>query len=202
MHLTYKTILAPVSFEIPKIKWSKFIWHLLPITSKADAEAKLKSIQNQHHQANHNCFAYRAGIRHHQDLFGNWLVDPVRIYASDDGEPGWTATYPMKNVLAWAKLENVLLVVTRYFGWTKLWIWGLVQAYTETSKAVITQAKIITQEVVEEVKLEIEQAKVPKFLAYCSKENIKIISQDYQQKATFTLWVNVAEIDKFKKAYV
>jgi putative IMPACT (imprinted ancient) family translation regulator len=98
--LTYKTISQPVSYEIPKIKGSKFIGHLFPITSKQDAEQQLKQIQNLHHQATHNCPSRRAGIHYHQDLFGTWLVDAVHIYSSDDGEPSGTAAYPMKNTLA------------------------------------------------------------------------------------------------------
>ncbi len=199
MILTYKTIQKPLSYEIPKIKWSKFIWHILPVSSKEEAEEKLETIQKQHYQANHHCFAYRVGIRHHQDLFGNWLIDPERIYASDDGEPSGSASYPIKNVIKWAQLEDVLLVVTRYFGWIKLWIWWLVQAYTEASKEVIAHANIITKEVLEEINIEIEQAKVPEFLSHCSKENIKIISQNYTEKATFTVWVNVTKIEAFKE---
>ena len=200
--LTYKTIKSPVSFEIPKIKWSKFIGHLFPVISREDAEDKLKQVQKLHYQATHNCPSRRAGIRHHQDLFGTWLVDPLHIYSSDDGEPSWTAAYPMKNTLAGENLENILLVITRYFGGTMLGVGGLVKAYTDCSKAVIAKAEIIEKEVLEDISLQLNQEKVPEFLKFCSQENIKILEQDYSDIANFKIAVNVAFSQDFKQKWI
>jgi len=200
--LTYKTIKSTVSFEIPKIKWSKFIGHLFPIISRADAESKLKQVQKQHYQATHNCPSRRAGLRHHQDLFGTRLVDSLHIYSSDDGEPSGTAAYPMKNTLAGEKLENILLVITRYFGWTMLGVWGLVKAYTDCSKAVIEKAEIIEKEVLEEIQLKIKQENVPEFLKFCRQKNIKISEQNYSDIADFKVSVNVAFAQEFRQNWL
>ena len=197
--LKYKTVESPKAFEIPKIKWSRFIGHILPVSTKEEAEAELKKLQNFHHQATHNCPAYRVGIKAQKDLFGVRTIEPERIYASDDGEPSGTAAYPMKNTLAWEGLENVLVVITRYFGGTLLWVGGLVKAYTEATKAVIEKAKVIEKEVLEEVCLQLEQTQVPEFLKTCSQQKIKILEQNYGNMADFRVAVNVATSEEFKK---
>lgn len=197
--LKYKTVAAPTSCEIPKIKWSRFIGHILPASTQEEAETELKKLQNFHHQATHNCSAYRVGIKAQQDLFGKRNIEPERIYASDDGEPSGTAAYPMKNTLAGEWLENVLLVITRYFGGTLLGVGGLVKAYTEATKAVIKKAKIIEKEVLENIPLQLEQAQVPEFLKTCSQKNIKILEQNYGEKADFEVAVNVMMVEEFRE---
>ncbi|NOZ44028.1 MAG: YigZ family protein [bacterium] len=73
---------------------------MFPIETQEDFDQQLKTIQKQHHQANHHCFAYRRGIYVHQDLFGQRIVEAEKLYANDDGEPSGTASHPMKSVLA------------------------------------------------------------------------------------------------------
>lgn len=72
----------------------------MPVETQEQAELELKKLQNFHHQATHNCPAYRVGVRAQQDLFGTRMIESERTYASDDGEPSGTAAYPMKNTLA------------------------------------------------------------------------------------------------------
>ncbi|MGZ5193367.1 MAG: IMPACT family protein, partial [Kaistella sp.] len=73
--------------------------------------------------------------------------------ANDDGEPSGSAGLPIYNQLLAHDLTNVLLVVVRYYGGTKLGVSGLVKAYKESAKITLEEADIITKEL--ESKIEI-----------------------------------------------
>ncbi|NOZ44027.1 MAG: hypothetical protein GXP45_02610 [bacterium] len=91
--------------------------------------------------------------------------------------------------------------MTRYFGGTKLGIGGLIQAYTQTSKAVLKQAEIVVKPVLTYRDIELSQEEVPAFLNYCRKHQIFIIQQKYSEKAQFTVAVNRAFIEIFSKEW-
>ncbi len=111
------------------VKKSKFIASIAPVSTEKDAQTFIKKIQDQHHKANHNCFAYRISAD------GGLIVNE-----SDEGEPSGTAGQPMLYVLDKQNITNTVVVVTRYFGGIKLGKGGLVRNY---SKAVIEIIKAI-----------------------------------------------------------
>lgn len=106
-----------------KVKGSKFIANLFPVSTKEEAEIKYELMRKQYYDASHNCFAYRIG------------ADNFRF--SDDGEPSGTAGKPILQVIDHFALLQVLCVVTRYFGGIKLGSGGLMRAYSEAAKAVL-----------------------------------------------------------------
>jgi uncharacterized YigZ family protein len=129
----------PLSFLTPEfrhmteivIKKSRFIGHLVPIRSEAEAEAALDEIRQVHKSATHNCYAYTVGLN-----------VPVERF-SDDGEPSGTAGRPILEVLRRKPIANALVVVTRYFGGTLLGASGLVHAYQDATIAVIDEASLL-----------------------------------------------------------
>ena len=124
----YRTVSStPVSAEI-KIKGSKFIGHVFHVVSKSQAESVYDNWRAKYHDATHNCFAYR--------------ISESEFRYSDDGEPSGTAGKPIFQVLEGAGLVQTLIIVTRYFGGTKLGTGGLIRAYSDTAKAVLSQTKI------------------------------------------------------------
>jgi uncharacterized YigZ family protein len=106
------TIKGPASFE-ETIKKSRFIAHATCVTSQAESLDFYESVIDS--QATHNCWAWRINFQ---------------VRSSDDGEPSGTAGRPMLNVIERRNLENVMVVVTRYFGGIKLGVGGLVRAYS------------------------------------------------------------------------
>ena len=123
----YKVPAAPVSARL-SIKGSKFICHILPVESKDEAEAQYQSIKKRFYDATHNCFAYR--------------IDESLFRFSDDGEPSGTAGRPILQVLEGNELFEILCVVTRYFGGTKLGTGGLIRAYSNAAKEALKNLKI------------------------------------------------------------
>jgi uncharacterized YigZ family protein len=98
---------------------SRFLCTVAPASSVEEAQAFIKSMNGEFADATHNCWAYVVGPPGSTD----------RVGMSDDGEPHGTAGRPMLTVLLHSGLGDVVAVVTRYYGGTKLGTGGLVKAY-------------------------------------------------------------------------
>lgn len=129
------------AFRAPefKVKGSSFIADIVPVANKEAIDLALTAIRKEFYDATHHCFAYRLGPT------GSILR------AADDGEPSGTAGKPILLILTSAKLTDVLLVVTRFYGGTKLGTGGLARAYAESAQQAVSMAKIkqvlLTQEI-------------------------------------------------------
>lgn len=128
-YLTIQEALRAPEF---KIKGSRFIADIIPVSTKEEVEQALATIRKEFYDASHHCFAYRLG------------PTGMQLRAADDGEPTGTAGKPILLVLTSAKLTNTLLVVTRYFGGTKLGTGGLARAYAEAAQQAISLSKPVT----------------------------------------------------------
>lgn len=120
---------------------SRFIGHSSPVESVAAAETFIATIEAKYSDATHNVPAYRV------------RADPLREYASDDGEPGGSAGKPALTVLKREELENVAAVVTRYYGGTNLGVGGLARAYGRAVKHALDDAGIVEQQPHEQLRL-------------------------------------------------
>lgn len=128
---SFKTIVAPVRTEI-KVRGSRFIGTAMPVSSREQIAADLESMRRQYWDATHNCYAWRLA------------PDGLQYRFADDGEPSGSAGKPILFVIQQRELLDVLVVVTRYFGGTKLGVGGLARAYGETASAVLDLADVVT----------------------------------------------------------
>jgi uncharacterized YigZ family protein len=109
-----------------RVSNSRFIATAGEARTPADARAFIDAVRAEFGDATHNVYAYRVG-------YGASVTEGM----SDDGEPANTAGRPVLSVLRGADLGDVVLVVTRYFGGTKLGTGGLVRAYTGAAQEVL-----------------------------------------------------------------
>ncbi|WP_336328082.1 IMPACT family protein [Halovenus sp. HT40] len=132
MNESYRTVdgRGQATFEI---SGSEFIGHVSPAETVAAAEQFVDAISEEYSDATHNVPAYRVRAK------------PLREYASDDSEPSGSAGKPALNVLEQEELENVVAVVTRYYGGTKLGVGGLARAYSRGVKEAIEDAEIVEE---------------------------------------------------------
>ena len=128
---THLTLAGTTHVEPDPIKRSRFFGDASPAGSADEAMAFVEAIRSRYSDAGHHCFAYRLGA-------GD---DGFRV--SDDGEPGGTAGQPILNHIDGANLRNVVIVVTRYFGGTKLGKGGLIRAYGGTAGEAIAASAIV-----------------------------------------------------------
>lgn len=122
----YYTVKTKVRSRI-KVKSSDFIASVFRVNNVDEAQTILTSLRNEFFDATHNCFAYKIG-------------DKGEIYRfSDDGEPSGSAGKPILFTIGKFNFSDILVVVTRYYGGTKLGVGGLVRAYSDAVEAALTQ---------------------------------------------------------------
>lgn len=120
------TIKKEISNEFV-VKGSKFICFLYHIEDIDDVDNHLDYLSKIYKDATHICFAYR--------------LDKLEKF-SDDGEPSGTAGFPMMSILKKKNINNVLAVVIRYFGGTKLGAGGLIRTYQKAVSETIINTEL------------------------------------------------------------
>ncbi|MCF0137273.1 MAG: YigZ family protein [Oscillospiraceae bacterium] len=109
-------------------KRSSFLGHVRLVNSEEEAKAFVAEMKKKYYDARHNCWCY--------------IIREGAVRYSDDGEPQGTAGIPMLEVLRREGVENVVCVVTRYFGGVLLGTGGLLRAYTKSAKDALDAAGI------------------------------------------------------------
>ncbi|GAB5465141.1 MAG: YigZ family protein [Candidatus Kapaibacteriales bacterium] len=167
-----------------KIDKSTFIGHCQQVTTPEDATDFLEKIRKEHYNANHNCWAYKLGQ--------NGLI----TRSSDDGEPRNSAGPPIQFVVDKSGLNELMVIVTRYFGGKKLGVGGLVRAYSEAAQLVLED--IATEKVV-----------ITKGITvFCGYEDISTIKrllseysqsekEDYADTINIDAQIPISQVDEF-----
>jgi uncharacterized YigZ family protein len=137
----YLTINNQVENKI-KVKGSRFIAFAAPVFTKNEAEAHYNERTVVYPDATHNCYAYKVG-----------LGDQISWRMSDAGEPSGTAGKPIMQAIEGHGLTNIIIVVTRYFGGTKLGVGGLFRAYGEAADSALHKAQIIYRYLTDEFEI-------------------------------------------------
>lgn len=125
-----------------KEKGSKFLAFACPVVNEESIKDHLATLQKQYHDARHYCYAWRLN------------PDKTHYRVNDDGEPPGSAGKPIYGQIVSRDLTNLLVVVVRYFGGTKLGVGGLIQAYRSAASDALDHCSIIESKVYERIKLE------------------------------------------------
>jgi uncharacterized YigZ family protein len=133
---------------------SKFIGYCVAVGSEDEAKDILAERRKLHYNATHNCWAYRIGS-----------PSGVVERSSDDGEPPGSAGRPILDQIKKADIYGVIVVVTRWFGGTKLGSGGLVRAYRHSSELAIAEISTV------------ELRPLMKFKLSCGYEHIGLIEK-------------------------
>lgn len=180
---THFTIRARERTDI-KVRGSRFIASVAPVTTKEEALEFLESIRKEFYDATHNCFAYRFGS------------SGLLFRTADDGEPSGSAGKPILFSIQKAGVSDVILVVTRYFGGTKLGVGGLARAYAQAADDVLALCE----------KVEVTQTTSVK--VFCIYEDVTVIKrllnqltarydEDYRDAVEFIAYIPQSRVDEF-----
>lgn len=185
---TYRTLKAPARID-RKIVDSRFIADAFPVSTTEDAERQIEAVQERERKATHHCTAYRIGP----------AGDTFRY--NDDGEPSGTAGPPILQQIESRDLTNTLVVVTRYFGGTKLGTGGLVRAYGDAAAAVLDATTIV--EHVERVRIRLRFAYDDTIPARQVLRQFDVAVQDeaYSDVTEIAVGVRRSETDAFVEAF-
>ena len=189
MHDEYTTIKSPTTTEI-KVIGSRFLATAHPILTKQDAEQFLAKIRKEFWDATHHCYAYRLG------------TDGIQFRFNDDGEPGGSAGRPILGAIDKCGLTDVLVVVTRYFGGTKLGVGGLVRAYSEASELVLSRSEKLVKHVTETLVATFPHSHISNVMHVVSRVGAKIVDITYDEEVHATLDVRISRCEELRSALV
>ena len=126
---TYLTIVGQ-SETIIRERSSKFLSLAYHVRTADEVKEIMDGLRKKHYDATHHCYAYRLGPRGEE------------FRANDDGEPSGTAGKPILGQLLSRDITDILVVVIRWFGGTKLGVSGLIETYRESTAAVLDVCKV------------------------------------------------------------
>ena len=185
----YKTIEKPSSEVIFKDRGSKFIGYAYPIQQEEQVKEYLEVLKKEHHKARHWCYAWQLG------------VDTVQFRANDDGEPNNSAGQPIYGQILSKEVTNILIVVVRYFGGTKLGVGGLVNAYKTTAHLALEASKIIIKTVNVKYKLIFEYQYMNKVMRIVKENNLTILTQKMELHCEFEISIRKKDANRVKVAF-
>lgn len=162
---TYKTIELPSDELLFKEKNSKFFGYAFPIKNEDEVKPIIDVLRKKHFGAGHFCYAFQIG------------TDKINFRANDDGEPSNTAGMPIYGQIQSFGLTNVLVVVVRFFGGTKLGVGGLITAYKTAAQMVLETTNIIEKTINIHFVITFDYKNMNKVMRIIKEKNIDIINQ-------------------------
>jgi uncharacterized YigZ family protein len=183
----YSSVYSEVSIQ-RKVEGSRFITDVFPVSSEFEAKEKLKVVRKKYFDASHHCFAFVIG-REKQSRF------------SDDGEPSGTAGVKIQSAIQSKHLSDILLIVTRYFGGTKLGVGGLGRAYFESALEGLNAAQIISKQMMQIVEVKFPFSDSNSVMNLIHMKKLKVESTQYTSEQTrLDILVNPSNVDKIQVA--
>lgn len=188
---TYKTILKPSPETIFKDRGSKFLGYTFPLENEENVKGIIQHLKEVNFKARHWCYAWRLGKSEIEMTF--------RV--NDDGEPSNSAGQPIYGQILSKELTNVLVVVVRYFGGTKLGVGGLVNAYKTAAEMAIEASSIVEKTIDVKYLLIFEYKDMNKVMHIIKEQNLAIISQKMEMNCDFEISVRKNEAENVKKMF-
>ncbi len=147
-------------------------------------------MKKKHHTARHWCYAWQLGI------------EEVKYRANDDGEPNNSAGQPIYGQLLSFDITNVLIVIVRYFGGTKLGVGGLISAYKTTAKLTLDESTIVKRTVDINFQLIFEYKDMNKVMRIIKENNIDVKNQIMNLNCEYLISVRKKNAQKIEQLFI
>lgn len=171
---TFLTV-SRTSEGLYKDRSSKFFYFSFPVKNEVEIKMHLAELRKKFYDARHHCFAWVLGKE----------ADQFR--ANDDGEPNHSAGDPILGQIRSNNLTNILIVVVRYFGGTKLGMGGLIQAYKTSAALAIEENEIIEEQVKTTVSIYFPYQVMNEVMKLVKAYDLQIVSQEMTLDCQMTL---------------
>ncbi|MEZ4911410.1 MAG: YigZ family protein [Saprospiraceae bacterium] len=185
----YITIKEPSEGEY-KEKGSKFLAYAFPLDEESQLQSILAELHQIHPKARHFCFAYKIGL------------DDTRYRMNDDGEPSGTAGKPIYGQILSFGITNVIIVVVRYFGGTKLGVPGLIHAYKEATKNSLEMASIIEKFIYTKFSIILDFDKMGQTMNILNKYPIQFLAQSFEDRCTIDIQMRKSIAEEWQKSFM
>ena len=181
---SYKTIKNPSEEVLFKEKSSKFFGYAFPISSENEIKSIIEPLRKKHFGAVHFCYAFQIG------------TETVQYRANDDGEPSNSAGMPIYGQIQSYGLTNVLIVVVRFFGGTKLGVGGLITSYKTCAQMAIEASEIIEKTIDISYIIEFDYQNINKVMRVIKEKNIELITQNLAETCKIEIAVRQKNAEK------
>jgi len=181
----YKTITDSAQGSF-RDKGSKFLAFAFPAASEQEVKQHLETLKKQYFDATHHCYAYVLGF------------DKSAYRVNDDGEPSGTAGRPIYGQILSNDLTNILIVVIRYYGGTKLGVPGLINAYKTSAAEAIKNATIANRIVKEIYQIEYPYEGMNDVMKIIKDETLEVINNEFGMKCVIRLAIRHSEAERVK----
>lgn len=168
-----------------KVKSSEFIALAFPLKNKNDLNEIIEEVRKKYYDATHHCYAYK-------------LLDGSNKN-SDDGEPKGTAGIRIQNAIEHFNLSDILIMVVRYFGGTKLGVGPLGKAYQKAAFEVLEKSEIKSFELFYEVEIHANFENISLVHHIISLYNGIIVKTEYSELVNFICLVKKKDTINFRK---
>ncbi len=165
-----------------KIERSDFLGIAFPVTSEEEFFAELQRIEKKHFDATHHCWAFRLRERER---------------SSDAGEPSGTAGKPI--LAAIGSLEEVGVVVVRWYGGVKLGTGGLSRAYRETAAETLRNAKTVERFDYERFRVVVPFDSISHVYRLIDPPHVMLAGEAYGDQNVFTFDVRRSRAEEFSR---
>lgn len=183
MNDSFLTLEEPAYGEY-KEKGSKFLAYCYPFSHEDDLQVLLSLIKSEHPKASHYCFAYKIGI------------DNNRFRSNDDGEPSGTAGKPILGQILSYNLTDILIVVVRYFGGTKLGASGLIHAYRQAAIEGLSNASVIEKFMTTKYVLKFTYEHMGSIMSSLKTNQINILEKSFDSQCFVKIEIRNSEATK------
>lgn len=182
----YKTIAVPAE-GLYKEKGSKFISFAYPVQTEEQIKGIVAELKDKFYDARHHCYAWMLG------------AGKKNFRANDDGEPSSTAGRPILGQIQSNDLTNILIVVVRYFGGTKLGVSGLIHAYREAAADALNHAEIIEKTVDEQLRICFSYLVLNDVMKIIKEENPDILERNFELQCEMLLSIRQKDLVHLKE---
>ncbi len=179
----YLTIEAPAE-GIYKEKGSKFLAFAYPVSDEEGIKEYIDELKHRFYNARHHCYGWQLG------------TDGMNFRANDDGEPSGTAGKPILGQIRSHNLTNLLIVVVRYFGGTKLGTSGLIRAYKSASQDALFNAQILERTLNRPLTVHYPYDVINNVMRIVNEEGATIVEQLFQADCIMQLSVRLSAYDR------
>ncbi|MCR5519684.1 MAG: YigZ family protein [Bacteroidales bacterium] len=194
-HDKYSTI-AAASEGLFKDSGSRFIAYAFPISSESEVKGIVDALRKEHHAARHHCFSYRiAKVEEGPD--GPALTQEGVWRANDDGEPSGTAGRPILGQIDSRGLQNVLVVVVRYFGGILLGVPGLIRAYKSATADALDKAQIIEKTATRRWRISFGYELMPAVMGELKSLGLEVASREFDEGCNFEIETPLSKEPQF-----
>lgn len=181
---TYYTLARPGE-SLYKVKGSKHFGYAFNVNDEDEIKACLEQVRKEHHAARHHCYAWKLGL------------DDNHYRANDDGEPSNSAGKPIYGAILSAAITNVLIVVVRYFGGTKLGVGGLIDAYRTAAKLAIEDTEIEERLIYQRLEFSFDYERMGDVMKLLKDRDLPVNDPIYEMRCNISSSIRLRDLDTF-----